>query len=268
MPIIDIDKQISFYDTRWKAVAKRPYLQQHLKNRIYGIRRMLERIQVSEPQILEIGCGLGHISNELSRFGSVEAIDLSLEAVRIARKLYPHVKFSRGDVFEYDFSNSTYDIIVSSEVIEHVSIENRNSFVRILSERLKPNGWLILTTPNREVSDKLTKGQAIENHFSQNEIRDLLAPYFTIKNFVTVQNFFPVLCSRSRFFQIIRIFLYEVLSLRNFLEDPFKCKNNGLYFVILAQRKEQQGIEILLSNAHPTANPATERINSGRTDID
>jgi 2-polyprenyl-3-methyl-5-hydroxy-6-metoxy-1,4-benzoquinol methylase len=233
-----IDEQKSFYDNRWKVSAKRPYVYQHLKNRIYAIRKLLAKTNISQPRILEIGCGLGVISNELSKFGTVEALDLSSEAVSIAQRMYPHVKYLQADVFKYDFGDVTYDVIVTSEVIEHIPLESRDRFIKILWEHLKINGWLVLTTPNKSVSDKLIKDQPVENHFYHNDLRELLSPYFNIENFSTVQNFLPVLCHRSRFFQIMRFFVYDILKLRNILENPMNNNCNGLYFVVLGQRSD------------------------------
>ena len=236
-----IDEQKSFYDDRWATTIKRPTFHQHLKNRICGIRRMMELINLQNPTILEVGCGLGHISNELSKFGTVQAMDLSPKAITIAQERYPQVRFCQGDVFNYDFGGTLYDILVTSEVIEHFPLENRKEFVKILRKRLKPDGWLILTTPNKKVSDKLTKEQPIENHFFEPDLKHLLSLHFDVKYLVTVQNFLPVLCHKYRLFQLLRAFIYDILSLRSFLENPSRGKSSGLYFVVLAKCKESLG---------------------------
>ena len=233
-----IDDQKSHYDYNWSKSSKLPYLRQHLKNRIFGITRIFEKLELHEPQILEIGCGVGHLAGRLSKFGSVDAIDLSSEAAAKAKTMYPQVNFYSGNVLVQDFDFSVYDIIVTSEVIEHINIDDRDRFVHKIWKSLKPNGFLILTTPNKNLSDKLTNRQPIENHFTESELKDLVSQYFEIKHLSTTHNFYPLLCYRSRFLQIIRLILYEVLQLRMMFEDPFKNRTNGTFFVLLGQRRE------------------------------
>lgn len=98
---------------------------------------------------------------------------------------------------------------------------------------------MLLTTPNKPISNRVTKKQPNENHFDEEELKRLLSPYFRIRTFTTIKTFFPVLCSRYKLFQMLRFFVYEVLRLRGILENPFRGCKNGLYFVVLGQRKYQ-----------------------------
>jgi len=233
------DKHKSYYDRYWTDIAKRPFKHQHLKNRIFAIRKIMEKLELSRPSILELGCGLGYISNELSDFGDVSALDQSSASINIAMQKYPRVNFMQGDILKYEPGDQLFDIVVSSEVIEHIPEEKRNLFMQVIWESVRPNGWVILTTPNKAISDRLSNEQPIENHFSETELRDLVGSRFRIELLTSVQTLFPILSHRYRIFQAIRIVAYEVMRLRSFLEDPFKERTNGLYFVVLAQRAEQ-----------------------------
>ena len=232
-----IQEQEQFYDKWWQATSRQWFTHQHLKNRVFAIRTILKRLAVKNARILEIGCGIGSISGELVPFGRVEAVELSPEAIRIARQRHPKVNFFQGDVFAHDFGDSKYEILVTSEVLEHIPLDKRRQFLDILHHLLQPRGWLILITPNGAVSSRIGKEQIIENHFAEDELREFLEARFRIELFSTVQNFLPVVANRSRIFQAIRIIIYEVLRLRSLIEDPYRKKRTGLYFVVVARPK-------------------------------
>jgi len=215
-----IQEQEQFYDKWWQATSRQWFTHQHVKNRVFAIRTILKKLAVTNARILEIGCGIGSISGELVPFGRVEAIELSPEAIRIARHRHPKVNFFQGDVLAHDFGDSKYDILVTSEVLEHIPLDQRRQFVHILHHLLQPRGWLILTTPNGAVSRRIGTEQLIEHHVAEAELRDLLEPRFRIDLFSTVQNFLPVLANRSRLVQALRIIVYDVLRLRRLIEDP------------------------------------------------
>jgi ubiquinone biosynthesis O-methyltransferase len=55
--------------------------------------------------------------------------------------------YKNVEIFDLLPLNITFDVIVASEVIEH--IRQPVNFLSACSKLLKPNGLLILTTPNR-----------------------------------------------------------------------------------------------------------------------
>lgn len=109
-----------------------------------------EKIKLTkDSHILEVGSGLGYFSYALHRdgFTNIKGLDISAEAVENA-KLFFGIDYICDDVFQYAKTNAgAYDIILLTEVIEH--IEDPLSFLESLSLLLKPNGKIILTTPNR-----------------------------------------------------------------------------------------------------------------------
>ena len=104
----------------------------------------------AQAQILEVGCGLGYLTYALRRSGylNVLGIDLSASAIAAARSRYgDYYQVADVAVFSTE-SPQTFDAIVVSEVIEH--LESPIIFLRALRASLKPNGFLICTTPNRD----------------------------------------------------------------------------------------------------------------------
>src|SRR5215467_14244161 len=108
---------------------------------------------VAGQRILEIACGRGGFSRELSACGaSVTGCDFSLAALRVGtEKLKASgdgktCAFVQGDAQVLPFANESFDTIVSCETIEHVP--DVRSAVREMWRVAKPGGKLLLTTPN------------------------------------------------------------------------------------------------------------------------
>jgi len=105
---------------------------------------------------LDIGCGGGILSEPMSRLGAiVTGIDPSEMAIQSAiahsRKSRLDIDFkcmSTGDLIQSSLDNQ-FDIIIASEVIEHVS--NRALFLSDIAKLCKPGGLVVFTTINKSV---------------------------------------------------------------------------------------------------------------------
>ena len=105
---------------------------------------------------LDIGCGGGILSEPLSRLGAiVTGIDASEMAIQSAvahsRKSRLEIDFkcmSTGDLIKSSLDNQ-FDIIIASEVIEHVS--NRALFLSDIAKLCKPGGLVVFTTINKSI---------------------------------------------------------------------------------------------------------------------
>lgn len=103
----------------------------------------------SDLDICDLGCGRGWLSQELSKFGQVTGVDLSETGVKLAQSKWKDVAhFEVQDILKWR-PEKKYDIVVSSEVIEH--IQQKEMYVDTIMHILKPGGFLILTTPNGRV---------------------------------------------------------------------------------------------------------------------
>lgn len=107
---------------------------------------ILEFIRKREiHSFLEVGCGSGDLLAELERLGLEGlGIDISSEAVALARK---RIQGSRVEVRNQsveDISNR-FEMVIASEVLEH-HVDDVG-FLTLLSHRLCPGGWLLLTVP-------------------------------------------------------------------------------------------------------------------------
>lgn len=94
---------------------------------------------------LEIGCGTGEFTRLLAtRAGSVLAIDLSPQMIRLARQQsadYPNIEYVTGDVMRLSLPVEHYDCIVSLATLHHLQLD---AALSKMTGALKPGGALII----------------------------------------------------------------------------------------------------------------------------
>jgi len=121
------------------------------------LEHILRRVKVGNPnatlRILEVGSGRGWLSNLASQYGTVEGVEPVAGVVAHARKMFPHIRFEAGTaeavLNRQDFT--PYDVVLCSEVIEHVPDPQKPAFLEELRQLLTSEGYLILTTPRGEM---------------------------------------------------------------------------------------------------------------------
>ena len=97
-------------------------------------------------RILENGCGVGMYVEHLFPFGGkVIGLEYDLERAAEAGENSPHIINAAGEFIP--LSSSTFDLILSHEVIEHVQ-DDRDA-VREMVRVLRPGGRIALFCPNR-----------------------------------------------------------------------------------------------------------------------
>jgi 2-polyprenyl-3-methyl-5-hydroxy-6-metoxy-1,4-benzoquinol methylase len=121
--------------------------------------------------VLDLGCGNGSLSHELSKLGfDVYGIDRSDSGIQIAREAFPQVHFSLGDVEEDlspdPFQAESFDVIVSTEVVEH--LYRPRQLIRNAFRLLKPSGHFIVSTPYHGwlKNVALALSGKMDNHFT------------------------------------------------------------------------------------------------------
>ena len=106
--------------------------------------------------ILDVGCGGGILTESFARLGATtKGIDASSKAVEVAKAhLRTDPILMRDNSPKYDCNtiqgsglDELYDIVTAMEVLEHV--EYPSIFLDDLARRVKPGGWLILSTISR-----------------------------------------------------------------------------------------------------------------------
>ena len=103
--------------------------------------------QCRSKLVLDAGCGTGWFSARASREGAtVVSVDLGVRLLaQTARKC--DSSGVAASVCDLPFPSGTFDVVISSEVIEHTNDPARA--VSEMSRVLRPGGRLALTVPNR-----------------------------------------------------------------------------------------------------------------------
>lgn len=103
---------------------------------------------VTDKVVLDVGCAGGYFGEELKKLGAreVSGIDLSTPAVTEAEKRLDKAFVTDIQTEKTSFSDNYFDIIIFSEVIEHLLFPERALLE--LRRVLKDDGMIIVTTPN------------------------------------------------------------------------------------------------------------------------
>lgn len=119
----------SLYDNKHSFVAE------------YG-KAMIDFVNVEEGQkILDLGCGTGVLTNELSKNGAdVIGTDLSKNMIDKAKSNYPNLTFQVEDATKLPFENY-FDTVFSNAVFHW--IPNQEKLLHSVCNSLKNNGTLL-----------------------------------------------------------------------------------------------------------------------------
>lgn len=223
----DIKKVQEYYDAFLASEPGKYSSLEEFKLRYEPILSYFEKI--GHPvKILDIGCGTGMASEKLKRFGVVYGIDISPKSVEEARKYNRCDKFYVGIAEELPFDNSMFDVVVCTEVMEHL-LDTPNALSE-MNRVLIGGGHLIISTPNpwywcvilnRAIAtlkrQKAGTGQIVENFISPKKLKKMLKQKgFEVEEFKTV------------FFK--PDYIYKIVRLSN---------SFGLYQIYLANKIEE-----------------------------
>ena len=98
----------------------------------------------ASPRILDAGCGTGGNLQRYARFGEVEGVEPSAEAVRFCRER-GFEAIRQAGLEELPFEDERFDLLAATDVLEHVAAEH--DALRELWRVAKPGGALLLTVP-------------------------------------------------------------------------------------------------------------------------
>jgi len=101
---------------------------------------------------LEFGCGTGCMITLplLSQGMDIYGIDRSKESIAYGRDIFSRYGFDATRLLDGDLTDihQQFDLIVASEVLEHLSDDELPRVLALLRERLKVGGKLLVTVPN------------------------------------------------------------------------------------------------------------------------
>jgi ubiquinone/menaquinone biosynthesis C-methylase UbiE len=147
------------------------------------VHRYLYSMQFIEGKhVLDIACGEGYGSALLARKAkTVLGVDIDQSSISNATKTYSglsNLEFSVGSLLSIPIPDESVDLITCFESIEHVT--DHDEVMKEFKRILRPEGILLLSTPNKYVYSDLT-GYVNPFHpreLYQGEFEELLSLFF------------------------------------------------------------------------------------------
>lgn len=116
-----------------------------------GLKENVER----HGRVLDVGCGLGYLSADISRLGyAVQGIDPSEGSIEYARQHYSQASFetlSVEDFVDKQEVRGSFDAVVANMVMH--SVPNIATFARAVRKSLQTPGYYIYNTSPGLLSD-------------------------------------------------------------------------------------------------------------------
>ena len=129
--------------------------------------RFLEGIGLPKEgiKILEVGCGAGRLTNYLTQRGfNIIGFDISRSLIEEGDMRYPDAikLLASGD--SMPFSDSTFDVVLSFDVLEH--IPDLNEHILEVRRVLKKGGLYLFQTPNKltNMPFEIIKNRSLTEH--------------------------------------------------------------------------------------------------------
>lgn len=119
-------------------------------------RSFLDRIVARIPdggRVLDLGCGAGLISSELTRTARVIALDRSAVQLSLARTNSPEALLVRGDIAEVAFEPRSFDAVVAFWTLIHVHRDLHGLVLAQIREWLRPGGMFAGTLGTSDSSE-------------------------------------------------------------------------------------------------------------------
>jgi len=159
------DKIEEFYDYRSNK-REETKISPSLYYIVSGYRKIMYNMikdikDVKQFNVLDIGCGKAFDLIELSPlFKECYGMDISQNELNLASKTVKekginNIKFKKGVAEKIPFEDNTFDLIIFSEVIEH--LPNVNPAMQEIKRVFKKEGYIMITTPNRYRVNELFK---------------------------------------------------------------------------------------------------------------
>lgn len=149
-----------------------------IKGRVRVCLETLTALDLKDKYILDIGSSIGWLEKELLKFSPKKLVGLEPDARAVAysQKKVKKAEFIQASVSNIPIPDSTIDIAVMFDVLEHVPKKEETLALREANRVLKRNGKLVLSTPH---SSFLTNVLDLawyfgHRHYEKKYLRDLL----------------------------------------------------------------------------------------------
>jgi ubiquinone/menaquinone biosynthesis C-methylase UbiE len=166
-----------------------------LKNFFVKIKKIVCPIKNELNNILEIGCGHGYSTYELSKICNttgLEASDLDPLLVQDAKLQNPDIKITNESVYNLNRDDASFDLVIILEVLEHLQfpdqalaelcrVSKKYCIISVPNEPL----WRILNMARGAYWYEFGNSPGHVNHWSKAGINRLVSKHFKVLKVTT-----------------------------------------------------------------------------------
>ena len=155
--IDDFYSDNEIYQSAWKKLYEDIIKNKDVSTHNSIVRNILDH-RKADDRCLDVGCAFGKLLYELKPyFKKVEGVELNVRTSKISEKVFDIYIYTKK-LEELNLPNSSYDVIILSQVIEHLN--DVDSLFKEFYRILKPGGIVYIGCPNMDsLSMKLFKGK-------------------------------------------------------------------------------------------------------------
>ena len=147
----------------WSPPANTPREHSNTVNRVKKIFLKEPRKFFRDKVILDAGCGWGDASRYMIVEGqakTVIGVDVNLEALHVLKDKFKkefegyNLKFLERNIYDTKFDDNMFDLIVCTEVIEHMDTDELILTIKEFKRILKKDGRVWISTPKKRFEKK------------------------------------------------------------------------------------------------------------------
>ncbi len=142
---------------RVEQSLENPFHKRRLELTIALVQQAVAPLQRA-PRILDLGCGLGFITEAVRRAvpgGEFTGLDHSVTAIQYAHEHWSDIDFAVADARDAPYAREYFDVVICNNLWEHLPDPLR--LLERVYQILKPAGHVVLSTPSRYHFDNLMR---------------------------------------------------------------------------------------------------------------
>lgn len=128
-----------------KHTTKNPISRMFLDNFLKTVVDTIKPLSVKS--VLDVGCGEGFTLATLKKekfLQKLEGVDSVKESISMGKKLHPDIMMKLGDIYDLEYKDNSFDILLCTEVLEH--LQNPHAALKELLRVSKR--YVLVTVPN------------------------------------------------------------------------------------------------------------------------
>lgn len=108
-----------------------------------------EFVAIDQKEVVDLGCGWGDFSAQIKQLGgNVVAVDIAANAFKHLKKRHPEIEQTKQDYIpKTTLDDEKFDVVAALDLIAFLSPDDHRIFFAELSRLVKPDGYLLCSTP-------------------------------------------------------------------------------------------------------------------------